>query len=165
MRVFSIENDNIFKSYLNFKMKLIYDLGVSTGLRISDIVALKKDILKVKEPTIKEQKTGKSKRFYIKKDIKSRLLKIAEHSKNEYIFYSNSKLGHVTRQAVWKAFKKAYEKTGEKVNIGTQSMRKKYARKLKEKHSFNYIKNKLNHESIMTSILYCANEKEIGKNE
>lgn len=146
-------------------MNLIYDLGVTTGLRISDIVALKKDVLYVKEPTIKEQKTGKSKRFYIKKNIRTRLLKMAESSKNDYIFYSKSKLGHVTRQAVWKAFKKAYEKTGEKDNIGTQSMRKKYARKLKEKHSFTYIKNKLNHENIMTSILYCVNEKELKNNE
>lgn len=161
MRVYSIKNDEEFKNKLSNKMKLIYDIGCSTGLRISDIVKLKKNILNIKEPTIKEQKTGKSKRIYIKKDIRKKLITLAEKSKNEYIFYSKAKSGHISRQAVWKAFKVSATKNKIKTNTGTQSMRKKYAHKLRTKHNLKYIQNKLNHDNILTSLIYCTNEKEL----
>lgn len=160
MRVYSIENDKIFYCALSKKMQLIYDVGCSTGLRISDIVRMKKEILNIKEPTIKEQKTGKTRRIYFKKNIRERLFKIAEKSQNDYIFFSNSKTGHISRQAVWKAFKNASKSAEIKHNVGTQSMRKKYAYTLKKKHSLKYIQNKLNHDNIMTSLIYCTNEKE-----
>ena len=167
MRVFAIDEIDLnkFSQYLNFKMKVIYNLGVSTGLRISDIVRLKKDILSIKEPTIIEKKTGKSKRFYIKSNIRQNLVEIAKSSKNEFIFYSaSSKAGHISRQSVWKAFKKAADKANISSNIGTQSMRKAYAKKIKKNHSYKYLQTKLNHDNLTTSMLYCM-EQEDFKNE
>lgn len=167
MRVFAVDKENYkdFINHLNFKNKVIYELGISTGLRISDIIRLKKHILSVKEPTIKEKKTKKSKRFYIKSDLRKDLNKIAESSLNEFIFYSaKSKSGHISRQAVWKAFKIAANKANIKINIGTQSMRKRYAKNLNYNHSYKYIQNKLNHDNISTAMLYCMDERDF-KNE
>lgn len=161
MRVFSIENDRIFYNALSKKMQLIYDVGCSTGLRISDIVRMKKEILNIKEPTIKEQKTGKSRRIYFKKQIRNRLINFSSTSSNDYIFFSNSKSGHISRQAVWKAFKNAAQTAELKLNVGTQSMRKKFAYTLKQKHNLKYVQNKLNHDNILTSLIYCTNEKEL----
>lgn len=158
MRVFAMKNDDEFKKTLSEKMRLIYDVGTSTGLRISDIISMKKNILDIKEPTIREQKTGKSKRIYIKKEIRKRMKDEAEKSKNEYIFYSKSSTGHISRQAVYKAFKAGAIKAKIDINIGTHSMRKKYARKLKKKHNLKYIQSKLNHKSISDSLLYITDE-------
>ena len=76
-----------FERYLNHEYKLIYQLGCSTGLRISDIVAMTKDKLEIERPTIKEQKTQKSKRIYIPKKLREELIEFsAKHDK--YIFES-----------------------------------------------------------------------------
>ena len=162
MRVYALEQFDRpdFEKNLSLKMRIIYNLGVSTGLRISDIVQLKKNILSIKEPTIKEQKTKKSKRFYIKSQLRNQLIEIAKQSKNDYIFYSNSKSGHISRQSVWKAFKIASLKCNINTNIGTQSMRKMYAQKIKVGHSYNYVKTKLNHDNISTAMLYCAKKED-----
>ena len=138
---------------------LIFEIGVTTGLRVSDIVALKKDILKIKEPTIQERKTGKSKRIYINKKLKSKLIKYSEKNQN-YIFETNSKSGHITRQAVHKAIKRTTKKLGICENISTHTARKTYARKMLNKNKgLKYVKDKLNHSTIADTLLYISNEK------
>ena len=69
MRVYNIDKENKEKFCRNLdrKYQLIFRVGCSTGLRISDIVKLEKKILSIREPTIREQKTGKAKRIYIPK--------------------------------------------------------------------------------------------------
>lgn len=166
MRVFRLsESDEIeFIKNLNFKMKTIYKLGISSGLRISDIIQLKKHILNVQKPTIKEKKTGKRNRIYIPKKLKIDLQKIADKSQNDYIFSSISKSGHISRQAVYKAFKKSAEISKINTNIGTQSMRKKKAYKLYKRNGILTTSKKLNHDNIATTALYLLSEKEL-KNE
>ena len=65
-------DDNIRK-YLSPKMAAIYDIGTATGLRISDILQLRVHVLNIQKPTIREQKTGKSKRIYIPTDTRKYL--------------------------------------------------------------------------------------------
>ena len=161
MRVFALDelDKKNFLKYLNFKTKVVYELGATTGLRISDIVRLKKEVLNIKEPTITEKKTGKSKRFYIKSEIRKALSEIAKDSQNEFIFYSaTAKSGHISRQSVWKAFKHAQKCACLNTNIGTQSMRKAYAKKIKKTHNYKYLQTKLNHDNVLTSMLYCMDK-------
>lgn len=149
---------SLFK-HLGYPHKLICEIGLTTGLRVSDIVALKKDILNKKEPTIREKKTGKSKRIYINKKLKAELLEYCKNNKT-YIFETNSKCGHITRQAVHKALKKACFKADIKRNVATHSMRKTYAKRmLKKNKGLKYVKSKLNHSTIADTLLYISNEK------
>lgn len=150
-----------FERYLNYEYKLIYQLGCSTGLRISDIVAMTKDKLEIERPTIKEQKTQKSKRIYIPKKLREELIEFsAKHDK--YIFESKSKTGHITRQAVHKYFKRVAERLDIPKNIGTHSMRKTYARKLILKHkNYKYVQSKLNHETLSETLLYVLDTREL----
>jgi site-specific recombinase XerD len=156
MRVYALdaEKETDFKKRLNYNYRLVYELGSATGLRISDIVSLKKEVLNKKEPTIKEQKTGKSKRIYIPVELKTELKKYSKNHK-KYIFESRSKTGHLTRQAVHKHFKKIATEIECHENIGTHTMRKNYALKLLQKgKSLKYIKNKLNHDNLTDTLLY-----------
>jgi integrase len=160
MRVYNIDREakTNFVKNLGYKYQLIFRLGCATGLRISDIVKLEKSILAKKEPTIREQKTKKSKRFYIPKKLRQEL---ETYSKNNqvYIFESTSKTGHITRQAVWKHFKLIAKKTGIKINVGTHTMRKNHAKELQlSGKGYNYIKNKLNHDNLADTLLYLIEE-------
>lgn len=160
MRVYSIDKakEEQFVKRLNYNYKLIYFLGCATGLRITDIVSLKKDILDKKEPTIKEQKTGKSKRIYIPVSLRKELKQFSSYNK-KYIFESKSTSGHITRQAVHKHFKKIAAEIKADENIGTHSMRKRYALRLYDKgKSFKYIQGKLNHKNLSDSLLYLIKE-------
>jgi integrase len=150
----------LFRSRLNRTHRLIFDIGESTGLRISDIIGLKKDVLKKEKPTIKEKKTGKSKRIYIPKSTREELKKYAEQSQNEYIFYSPlARSGHISRQAVWKAFKRAASACKASGNIAPHSTRKDYACKLLKKgKNFNYIQGKLNHTNSNDTLIYLLDE-------
>lgn len=159
MRVYDIDEKEKFTRYLDYRYQLIFRTGLATGLRISDIVKLEKRILDIKNPTVKEQKTGKSKRIYIPAKLRKELRDYStDHEK--YIFESKSKSGHITRQAVWKHFKLTAKKIHITTNVGTHSMRKGYAKKLELKgKSYTYIKNKLNHQTLSDTLLYLLNER------
>lgn len=134
MRVYQIVNDRCFQNHLSFKNRLIYQIGAATGLRVSDVIALKKEqIMRTNRPTIIQQKTKKKKRLYFGDKLYSDILRFIKADKNRdnpYIFNSvNSKDNHITRQAVWKAFTRAAKKAGVIYPVGTHCMRKKYSAK------------------------------------
>lgn len=144
-------------------MKDIYLIGESTGLRVSDILTLKVKHLKIKSPTIKEKKTGKSKRIYIPAATRRKLLARAEargDSDNDFIFQSpKNPQRPISRQAVWKAFERAEKKiSGKKINVGSHSMRKAYANKLLRKgKSYKEIQKKMNHSDLGETLRYLIN--------
>lgn len=149
-----------FRRDLPKKHRLIFDIGIATGLRVSDIISLRREVLEIEKPTIKEIKTGKSKRIYIPRKLRRELIKYCESDKGkEFIFFSDkSKSGHISRQAVFKVFKrvaKIYDIDSGPWNVGTHSMRISYACKLMEKgKSLKYIKSKLNHSKEADTLLY-----------
>ena len=132
-RVFQIVNDGKFKKNLPEKNRRIDEIGVSSGLRISDVVKLRKNqIINTNRPTITQQKTKKKKRIYIgEKTYKNLLSFIASDlSDNEFVFHAASEAEkHISRQAVWKAFRRAAKKAGVIYPVGTHCMRKKYSAK------------------------------------
>lgn len=148
--------------YLKSPYTEIWQIGCATGLRISDIISLKVSQIKTEKPTIHEQKTGKPKRIYIPRKVRTELIKMcAGKSDNEFVFSSKSKTGHLTRQAVFKAFKKASKTAQTKKNIGTHSMRKNYALKqFQKEHNLRYVQTKLNHDNMAETALYLLDEKE-----
>lgn len=132
-RVFQIINDEKFKSYLSEKNRLIYEIGASSGLRVSDVVALKKEqLLKTNRPTIMQQKTKKRKRIYIGNKLYKKLIEFIEKdtSENPHIFHAvTEEKKHLSRQSVWKAFARASKKAKVTYPVGTHCMRKKYSAK------------------------------------
>lgn len=143
-------------------MKRIYIIGAHNGLRVSDVIGLKVKHLRVQKPTIREKKTGKSKRIYIPKRTREELIDRSERrsdSDNDYIFQSKkNRKQHISRQAVWKAFRTAENiaaKNGKQINVGTHSMRKAYAQKLLRKgKSYDDIRKKLNHAQYGDTLRY-----------
>lgn len=64
------------------KYSMMFSLGINSGLRVSDILSLKVSDVKDKDHiTIKEQKTGKIKRFLVNDALKHELMKYIAHNK------------------------------------------------------------------------------------
>ena len=134
---------------------LIWEIGCSVGLRISDILNLSvKQILK-KKFYIKEIKMGKKKHVYIRQNI---LFEFGKHVKENKLNL-NDKAFPVSRKNVWYVFKNNASKMGIKKNIGTHTMRHTYAMAYCKKHNLKSLQKKLNHDSIMDTISYTLENK------
>ena len=103
----------------------LFLIGINSGLRMSDIVKLKKkDILSAKNPRIVEQKTGKTRILYLSslQDL------IQEYTKDlnpeEYLFPS-TKGGHLEVNTVYQMFQKVAKLLG-RDDIGTHTLRKTF---------------------------------------
>lgn len=152
-----VQADKKIKKYLSGDMLHIFNIGSTNGLRVSDVINLKVKHLYIHQPTIREQKTGKSKRIYIPKQTRLELqLKTKKRHPEEWIFQSvTDKNKHITRQAVYKAFKRAQKLSETKNNVGTHSMRKNYAQKLLQRgKTFEEIRLKLNHRNLGDTLRY-----------
>ena len=106
---------------------LLFTMGINTGLRISDLLKLKVIDVKGKSHVeIKEQKTGKVKRFPLLGNLQSM---IDEYIKGkldcEYLFRSrNGANKPITRVMAYKIINDACRKAGITDAIGTHSLRK-----------------------------------------
>ena len=125
MRIDVISSDEAARvqSELKGQYRLIWMIGCATGLRISDILALRVEQLLSDRTTVREIKTGKSRRIYVRKKIRLEVGKYQE----EHSIAAGKPLFTVSRQSVWEAFKQAAARAGLRRNVGTHSMRKCYA--------------------------------------
>ena len=106
---------------------LIFTMGISTGLRVSDLVNLKVSDTKKPRIEIKEKKTKKSKRLLIQPWLREELQKFAEgRADEEYLFQSRKGENRpLQRAAVYKLLSASAKKCGI-YSIGTHSMRKTF---------------------------------------
>lgn len=147
---------------LQGEMLLIWQIGVTTGLRISDILNLKAYQLSKADIRICEKKTGKRKRIYISVAIRKSVKQmIVKRNIQPY-----EKVFTVSRQTVWRAFKRASAKAGVKTNVGTHTMRKSYSKAYIDKgHSIYELQKKLNHYKFQDTIGYITDNKTLGLDE
>ncbi len=117
-----ILKENGIRDYLLFLM------GINVGLRISDILKLKvKDVKDKKYVTIKEQKSGKIKRFPITDSYKTTLEDyIIDKHTDEWLFPSQKGDKPITRIQAYRIINNACLKAGIMTNIGTHTLRKTF---------------------------------------
>lgn len=132
---------------------LVYRIGVSTGLRISDIIQLRANQLK-KRIYIKEQKTGKIRRIY----INNKLLKDCNDYIKKHNISGEEKIFKRSYSTYYRHIKQAAEKAGVKKNIGSHSMRKSYAydRIYNKHYSIAELQKCMNHTHISDTIGYIT---------
>lgn len=157
------------KAYLRGKNKrdyLLFMVGISSALRISDILNLKvKDVWTGKKPVeyidLNEKKTGKYKRFPVTSNLSKAIKEyMAEYNgkPDDYLFVS--RVGQnkpITRQYANLMLNNACDMVGITEPFGTHGMRKTWGYwAFKQGISLDYISIALNHRSIAETKRYLG---------
>ena len=157
------------KSFLKGKdtrSYLMLMVGISSALRISDILKLKvKDIWDGKKPTefimLNEKKTGKAKRFPVTKNLSKAIMQFMKEydlEQEEYVFQSRKGSNKpITRQHASYILSETADYVGIKEPISTHSMRKTWGYwAYKGGVSLALIMEALNHSSIAQTRKYLG---------
>lgn len=137
--------------------KLIFDISCETGLRISDILNIKKrEINKIMY--IREAKTKKHKIIEFSDKLYKRLKAYEDHNADvaNYAFYSTRKpQRHIHRSTYHRHLKKAIQ--GTQIDCSAHSTRKLYAMNIfeRDKNIFD-VQKALNHKYITTTATYLG---------
>lgn len=140
--------------------RLVCEVSLHTGLRVSDVLGLKTEQLKPRF-WITEKKTGKRRMVGLPEPL---LEAIKEQAGVEWAFPSRDGSGHRTRQAVWKDVKRAARTFRLEQNVGAHSFRKVYAVDLMEKYGdIERVRRALNHSSPTVTMIYAMADKLMGQ--
>lgn len=113
--------------YASARDLFLFNLGINTGLRVSDLVPLKvKDVKGKVHLVITEQKTGKAKRFMLPKATREVIEDYIRGMQDEdYLFPSRKGNGPISTTQAYRSLQKAAEALG-RDDIGTHTMRKTF---------------------------------------
>lgn len=140
--------------------RLALELSLATGLRISDCLALRTDVLRrTQRPTVTERKTHKRHRVYVPTALREALLRQA----GRYFVFEGrlDERRARTRAAVYKDLKRVarlYRLNGKRINlnIAPHSARKIYAVQDYHAHgSLERVQRLLNHSDEAVTMLYA----------
>lgn len=135
--------------------RLACQLSLHTGLRISDVLSIRTDQLTSRRITIREAKTGKSRRIYIPQRLLDRM---REQAGNIWVWpNTRDPERHRTRQAVWMDVRRAARAMRARPNIAPHTMRKVYAvRRYQAAHGdLAAVQRALNHSDPAVTLLYA----------
>ena len=160
------------EKFLDMKTKrnrVIFAFGINTGLRVSDILGLNIENVKNKSHVeIKEQKTGKYKRFPLNKKLKELIKNYIENDTNKLYSISDKeplfigkKHCRLDRSQVYRFLNDACTKLGLEINIGTHTMRKTFGyHHYKQFKDIVLLQKILNHSSPFITLHYIGIDQE-----
>jgi len=143
-------------STVNIKHNLILRLLYGTGLRVSEIVSLKKENINFEENLLKIRLAkGKKDRFVkIPESIKEDLKHYVKLTKGDYLFESN-RGGKLTKKTIAKIVQNSAKKAGIKKRVYPHLLRHSFATHLLEQGTdLRIIQKLLGHSSIKTTQIY-----------
>lgn len=116
----------------NMRNYILFNLGIYSGLRISDVLKFKVKDLKNEEyfyltKENREIKTGKSKKLKIPPEFNIELQQYLKHKQdNDYIFKSQKGNNPIDRFQAYRILNDVANKVGIKSEIGTHTLRKTF---------------------------------------
>lgn len=137
---------------------LIMRVALHTGLRISDVLALKTEQLKPRF-WVTEKKTGKHRQI----GLPEPLLSDIKNQAGQVWAFPGRKPGRAhTRQAVWKDVKRAAKAMRLPQNVAPHSARKVYAVDLLQKYGdIKRVQRALNHSSLAVTLIYAMADHQL----
>lgn len=140
---------------------LPFRVSLETGLRIGDVVKLRRVDLKDDGLHFRAEKTGKRGVAKVSASLRQALSK----KRGKWLFPSPYKAGeHITRQCAWARMKKACERAGiDSSGISPHSLRKLFAVELYREKGFKAVQEALQHSNAATTELYSFADWSTGK--
>lgn len=109
------------------KYNVIFYFGVRSGLRISDILGFKiKDVRDKKYVELREQKTGKGKRFELAQELQDLLNDWCGNKPDDAWLFEGRKNKKLDRSQVYRRINDAIEALHIDANVGTHTLRKTF---------------------------------------
>lgn len=136
-------------------------LALETGLRIGDVVKLKRENLKPDGLHYRAQKTRKQGVAQVSAELRRRL-----PARGKWLFPSPYKKGeHITRQCAWARIKRAAKRAGlNPEGVSPHSLRKVFAVELYREKGFEAVKKALQHANALTTEVYSFADWNTGEN-
>lgn len=142
---------------------VLFQMGLYTGLRISDILKLRvRDVKDKKSLTLREKKTGKNKVISINPILKRTLNGYCiDKEDTEYLIKSrNGKNEPISRVQAYKIIKEVGESFGIE-NLGTHSLRKTFGyHYYKKTKDIGLLQKIFNHSSPAVTLRYIGIEQD-----
>ncbi|MDK3656238.1 tyrosine-type recombinase/integrase, partial [Staphylococcus pseudintermedius] len=141
--------------------EFLFILGINCGLRISDILNLKKEDIKNYKIRIKESKTRKLNTlplYHIQNEIDEYIAFIDD---SDYLFKSKRSNKHIKRVQAYRILNKSAESIGLK-NIGTHSLRKTFGYHYYQRtHDISLLMELFNHSSQSVTLRYIGIHQDV----
>lgn len=136
---------------------------LETGMRVGDVVALRRENLDGRRLSFTASKTGKPGECIISEALADEL---RAHAGPEWLFPSPRKAGkHIWRETVWKRLKRASRASGvAPAGCSPHSMRKVYAVELTAREGIRAVQEALQHDRISTTEEYALSDWATGDN-
>lgn len=151
---------NKLYSHMTYDNVLAIRVSLETGMRIDDVLSLKRCNLIGRKICYTAEKTGKADKKPISQGLLYMLYKNLDTDRlDEYIFkHRLNPKKHRTRQAVWKNLKKACGEVGLDRNVTPHSARKSYAVELFHDKGLKITQKELQHDNPGTTMLYAFSD-------
>lgn len=151
------EIEALIKNTHNLKHRLIIELLYSTGLRLSEVINLKKQHIDFEQSLgiVKNGKGGRDRHFIISNTLlaKIRYYLILQEKQSEYIF--EGRKGKLNKHTVQKIISNAAKKAGIRKRVHPHLLRHSFATHLLEQGTdIRIIQKLLGHKKIETTQLY-----------
>lgn len=163
MRSKYIEEETIkaLRECLDLNSWLPLWLALETGLRVGDVVALRRSSVKPDGVHYRAQKTNKCGVAQISAELRKRL-----PTRGKWLFPSPYKAGkHITRQCVWSRIKRSAKRAGiDPEGISPHTLRKVFAVELYREKGFKAVQTALQHTNSATTEIYSFADWSTGDN-
>ena len=158
-----IEEEEIKKLRVNLDLQSWLPLWVAleTGLRVGDVVALRRSSVKDDGIHYRAQKTKKCGVAPLSAELRKQLPKTGK-----WLFPSPYKAGeHITRQCVWARIKRAAKRAGvDPEGVSPHTLRKVFAVELYREKGFKAVQTALQHTNGATTEIYSFADYATGAN-
>ena len=149
---------DLLKTLINsmfFENGVALTVALETGMRIGDVLKIKKKDIRGNTIYYTAEKTGKKGSATVSD---STLRKMRACCAGEYIFPGQKRNLHRTRQAVYMDLKRVCRIYGIKAQISPHSTRKSFAVEEYHEHGLKAVKEKLQHTSDAVTLLYAMSD-------
>lgn len=145
---------------MNFAAWLPLGVSLETGLRVGDVVRLRRESLKSDGIHFRAQKTRKVGVAKISAELRRQL-----PTRGKWLFPSPYRAGeHITRQCVWARIKTAAKRANiDPQGVSPHSLRKVFAVELYREKGFRAVQEALQHSNAATTEVYSFADWSTGE--
>ncbi|MBR2069185.1 MAG: site-specific integrase [Candidatus Gastranaerophilales bacterium] len=146
----------------SFRDYFLFTLGINSGLRICDMLALNVGDVKGKNYIeLVEKKTGKYKKFPINYKLKALIEEYTKDKKVGEPLFASCRKHRLDRITAYNIIKKACKKAGIEECVGTHTMRKTFGYHHYQRYNnIAMLQKMFNHSSMEITLRYIGIEQE-----